>query len=436
MAFNAPSTSHMIPAWPPEAIPPVGYLSRKALPIKRNDAEPLTREDVQFDLLQYLFNDSNIVFTNPLSGKHPKMSFGDLYISALYNSSKCSKVLKEKMLETPLFSIEFAKISLLTNVGRINTTMAFFPEMKTALRTYHPVPSLQKTDGNAQDAPRIKNCLKAALLASELKAAPPSTPEEVLEKRRAGLKPPTSVVNLIFVLANHAAPLASVHFDGSLNFLDLFLPNKTKRLSSHDRGKAFLWLLYHYLESDTGPNPFDDYYSSKHPGKIPTLHRLTMHDYENENVDTQEEIQWGSQRSHERNIFLQKLVSSIETEKKNKAGAPHFVTVSAAPEMAPSSSRSQRTGQEQLKDERQFLHYVPSQESLPPRLENRAPHMHRSRASEGNERTMLQHAWHIANTTDALMDSDEEVADHHVRLDYSRRLSVITRIRRRPPTPP
>jgi hypothetical protein len=57
-----------------------------------------------------------------------------------------------------------------------------FPEMKTALRTYHPVPSLQKTDGNAQDAPRIKNCLKAALLPSEAKGVPPSSPEEILEK--------------------------------------------------------------------------------------------------------------------------------------------------------------------------------------------------------------------------------------------------------------
>jgi Ino eighty subunit 1 len=55
--------------------------------------------------------------------------------------------------------------------------------MKTALRTYHPVPSLQKSDGNAQDAPRIKNCLKAALLSSELKGVAPSTPEEILEKQ-------------------------------------------------------------------------------------------------------------------------------------------------------------------------------------------------------------------------------------------------------------
>lgn len=28
------------------------------------------------------------------------------------------------MVETPAFAIEFAKIALLTNVGRINTTMA------------------------------------------------------------------------------------------------------------------------------------------------------------------------------------------------------------------------------------------------------------------------------------------------------------------------
>ena len=185
----------------------VGYLSRKALPIKRNDAEPLTREDVQYDLLHYIFTDNHAVFTDPDSGRHEKVTFGDLYVSALYTSSKCSKVLKEKMVETPAFSIEFAKIALLTNVGRINTTMAckkhvnclfqlnklmwmtsVFPEMKTALRTYHPVPSLQKTDGNAQDAPRIKNCLKAALLPSELKAAPPSTPDEVLTKLVRDLK--------------------------------------------------------------------------------------------------------------------------------------------------------------------------------------------------------------------------------------------------------
>ena len=53
--------------------------------------------------------------------------------------------------------------------------------MKTALRSYHPVPSLQKTDGNLQDAPRIKNCLKAALLPFEARGTPPSTPNAILD---------------------------------------------------------------------------------------------------------------------------------------------------------------------------------------------------------------------------------------------------------------
>ena len=53
--------------------------------------------------------------------------------------------------------------------------------MKTALRSYHPVPSLQKTDGNLQDAPRIKNCLKAALLPFEARGTPPSAPHAILE---------------------------------------------------------------------------------------------------------------------------------------------------------------------------------------------------------------------------------------------------------------
>jgi Ino eighty subunit 1 len=61
-------------------------------------------------------------------------------------------------------------------------SLPVFPEMKTALRSYHPVPSLQKTDGNVQDAPRIKNCLKAAFLPGEQKSAPPSTPADILAR--------------------------------------------------------------------------------------------------------------------------------------------------------------------------------------------------------------------------------------------------------------
>ena len=51
--------------------------------------------------------------------------------------------------------------------------------MKTAIRTYHPVPALQRTSGNMQDAPRIKHILKTSLLEDEAKN-PPSTPPDIL----------------------------------------------------------------------------------------------------------------------------------------------------------------------------------------------------------------------------------------------------------------
>lgn len=51
--------------------------------------------------------------------------------------------------------------------------------MKTAIRTYHPIPSLQRTNGNMQDAPRIKHVLKTSVLDDEAKGCP-ATPGDIL----------------------------------------------------------------------------------------------------------------------------------------------------------------------------------------------------------------------------------------------------------------
>ncbi|KAJ6604380.1 hypothetical protein DFH09DRAFT_1442862 [Mycena vulgaris] len=372
----------------------VGYLSRKALPIKRNDAEPLTREDVQYDLLYHIFNDKTIENLSP-SGIYTFMR--------LYNSNKCSKVLKDKMVDTPAFAVELGKISLLTNVGRINTTMA----LKTALRTYHPVPSLQKTDGNAQDAPRIKNCLKAALLPSEFRAVPPSTPEEILAKCRRGVHPSTSVVNLIFVLSNHAAVSLSTQVTATPSLIDFLT------------------------------NPFDDPFSRSHPGKAPLIRKLTKEEESKENVDSQEEKEWGAMMSSQRNTFLTRLVLASDAEKRPRNAVPHFVT---AP---PESSRRPRSFVAEIpKEQASFMYYVPTHDPPAGRDAHRGagsgvpPTEQSTRASSPvQERSMLDQAWHTVMTYDPLVDSDEESQDEHVRLEYTRRLSVISRLRGRPPTP-
>jgi len=149
--------------------------------------------------------------------------------------------------------------------------------------------------------------------------------------------------------------------------------------------------------------------------------------YEIENVDTKEELEWGNMMSNQRNVFLQKLVSSIEMDKKTKTSAPHFVT-ETAPEII---HRSLSQQPDPNRTERPFLYYIPSsQQAPPPKPQSKVSPVYQPIHSD-QERTMFQHAWHIANRSDPLVDSDEEFADHHARLDYSRRLNVITRIRER-----
>ncbi|GJE85975.1 hypothetical protein PsYK624_020550 [Phanerochaete sordida] len=293
----------------PQSMPSAGLQGthRKTLAVKHQDGEPLTRVDLQYDLLYYLFSDVHTVFTDPHPTLHgqpagTKVSFRDLYVNTLLHSPRCSKVSREKLQDNPKFADEFAKISVLSNVGRINTTMAFFPEMRTALRTYHPVPSLQKTDGNLQDAPRIKNILKSCLLPTELQNTP-TTPSEVLNRSRSGIVPPTTIVNLIFIFASHTSFISQTHFpsDTELDFLDFFSP---VNLSSESRARAFLWLCYHYYEG-TLPNPFDYPKAHKTPGQIPPLEFLSPEEAALENVDSPEEKEWGEKMTAQRKVFME-----------------------------------------------------------------------------------------------------------------------------------
>lgn len=224
---------------------------------------------------------------------HPgaeKLTFKELYLEALMNSSKCTKSMREKCLLDEEYAEDFSKVCLLVNVGRINTTLAFYPEMKTILRSYHPVPSLQKSDNtrrNMQDAPRMKSLLKAVLLPYERPGPPggtatasaaarhtpgedteevPGDMSEIARRLRRNRVPPTSVVTLIFLLTQQASEVTSLHFPQPFDVHSLFFPQASNPLSARQRAEAFLWLVYHYLEGPAAKvpgepgteNPFDD----------------------------------------------------------------------------------------------------------------------------------------------------------------------------------
>src|ERR1700742_264478 len=100
---------------------------RKTIALKRADGEPLTRADLQYDVLYNIFKDTHNVFTAPYPADNTapaKLCFRELYLKTILHSPKATKVLTDKMNESALFAEDFGMLALLVNVGRVNTTMS------------------------------------------------------------------------------------------------------------------------------------------------------------------------------------------------------------------------------------------------------------------------------------------------------------------------
>jgi len=190
--------------------------------------------------------------------------------------------------------------------------------MRAQLRTYHSIPSLQaRQDPNAykqlQDAPRLKSILKGATEDTEQ----PSSLEEI----KKSSVPRTNPVNLIFVLAQYAPKISEVHFDVPRDFFDLVMK---PGLSSRSRSTGFLWLMWWYLESDFSDedalnNPFGQGRSPKAgepPLKLPHFEPLTDAQAALENVDTEEEKDFGELKRQERVAILQTDMAPVVTGPK------------------------------------------------------------------------------------------------------------------------
>jgi len=98
------------------------YSGNKIRHLKKDDGVPLWRKDIQFDFLQYVFHDDKAVFHKSSDGS-PGHTFADIYLDAMAKSSKCSKILKDKLLTERPAALNMAMVCLLVNVGRMNTTL-------------------------------------------------------------------------------------------------------------------------------------------------------------------------------------------------------------------------------------------------------------------------------------------------------------------------
>ncbi|KAJ8066376.1 hypothetical protein OCU04_005443 [Sclerotinia nivalis] len=285
----------------------IGPQNNKIRHLKKDDGEPLWRKDIQYDFLKLIFEDDNAVFTNSYDDSMPKQTFADLYIDAMARSSKTSKILRDKLLSEHEPAKNMAMVCLLVNLGRMNTTLNFFPEMRAQLRTYHAIPSLQaRQDPNSykqlQDAPRLKSILKGA---SEDRPEPAS-----LDKIKIAPIPRTNPVNLIFVLATYASKVTELHFPTNREFFDLIM---NTQITSKSRAKAFLWLMWFYLESDfteegADENPFGsgvDYHTDVRNQGVPRLQDMSEEQEALENIDTEEELEYGQSKMRERKRIIE-----------------------------------------------------------------------------------------------------------------------------------
>ncbi|SCV70875.1 BQ2448_3637 [Microbotryum intermedium] len=316
--------------------------------IRKLDAEPILRYDLQYQVLDDVFSDRTFRFTAPMDPKNPLSSptylnFDQLYLEALLGSGKTTFNLRNRLMENPTFSANFCKLCFLINIGRINTTLAFYPSMKTALRTYHPVPSLQTDEmsrNQMQDAPRLKSLLKACFLDWELaQQQQPQTLHEMALKsvqllfpcafctqrphlfahlfltspHQAALAPnqgpPTTVVNAIFLLFNEAIWIAERYFPPAFDLLDLFYPSDSPSLP---RAQSFLSILHHILENKTFLNDFSPHLDKEAIVELARPLQLTKEPApEKENVDTKDELHFIQEMQQIREGVV-KLVPAIQ----------------------------------------------------------------------------------------------------------------------------
>ena len=287
------------------------YSGSKVRHIKKPDGTPLWRKEIQFEFLRTVIEDEQPVFTKIRDGK-TNCYFAEIYADCLAGSSKTSKILKDRLQFDRSAAHNMAMICLLVNVGRMNTTLNFFPEMRAQLRTYHSIPSLQAYKSqrdykSLQDAPRLKSILKGA---SEDTIEPRTIPE-----LKAKPVPRTNPVNLIFVLSQVAPKISEMHFTDKVDFFDLAM---RPTISSASRARAFLWLMWWYLESDFtkedalnnpyGPGEYKEGEDPNDPDTVPQLvpklTTITEEEGDAENIDPPEEVAFAEKMTLERKRIM------------------------------------------------------------------------------------------------------------------------------------
>ncbi|SCU81291.1 LANO_0B02564g1_1 [Lachancea nothofagi CBS 11611] len=245
--------------------------------LKKADGEYFTRREIQYEFLHELCSDRRPLFTNRYQNffaiapteesehsnvtddtyvarkfiKNDKLTFSENYLLTVASSTKCSKILRDKLLFDHNIAFSTCALSLLVNTGRLNTTINFFLEMTSQLRTFHSIPCLQRDardPKSLQDTPRLKSILKNLPKGNGNLAL-----TDFYESPEVGKKLDSNPVNLIFHLCDNSV-LVNLKFvqeyvadSANLTFFDIL---ENPDLDPKQRAQFTLWLIYVHLETD------------------------------------------------------------------------------------------------------------------------------------------------------------------------------------------
>jgi Ino eighty subunit 1 len=128
------------------------YSGNKIKHLKKEDGIPLWRVDIQYDFLKLVFEDDKKVFHKASDGTAGH-TFADIYLDAMAKSSKCSKILKDKLLTERAQAVNMAMVCLLVNVGRMNTTLNCKSQIYTGRHAILTSSSFSRDACAASDVP-------------------------------------------------------------------------------------------------------------------------------------------------------------------------------------------------------------------------------------------------------------------------------------------
>ena len=312
--------------------------------LKKPDGDYFSRNDMQYHFVSLLLSDKRLLFTNifkdvfaksvvpipPPDNKiinvsdsdydartfvfNEKLTFSQAYILSIACSTKGSKVLRDKLLLDQQIAFAACVLGVLVNVGRLNTTVNFYLEMTSQLRTFHSVPCLQygNSDPKAlQDTPRLKSILKSLSVGNDALDLPKVYDgKEKIEN--------INIINLLFIICDNVSLINLKFFQKYVDVNDapttLFGILDTSNYDADDRCNVLLWLLYIHLETDLSDDGIER--AVKKFAKDGET-KLRLHDSnEDYDVDPQEEIDFGLEQLRKRREFMEKIQIKAADEKE------------------------------------------------------------------------------------------------------------------------